>query len=165
MAILMRAQLIATLAALAIGAVLWLSPSRAFAPEAAFRTLSGETFSTSQLRGKVVLVHFWATWCPDCLREMPKLLANYRRYAPRGYEVVAVAVKSSPEQVQAFADRRALPFRIVLDEDGALARTFGKVHVTPTSWLIGKDGRVLRRYVGEANWAELDASVEKALSP
>lgn len=159
----MRTQLIATLAALAIGAALYLHPSRATAPEVRFATVSGEQFSTSQLQGKVVLVHFWATWCPDCLREMPKVVETYRRYAPRGYEVVAVAVKSPPADVAGFAQRQRLPFKVALDSDGGLARAFGKVHVTPTSWLIGRDGRVLRKYVGEADWRDFRAAVEKAL--
>ena len=146
---------------LAIGVVLYVVPSRTTAPEARFATVSGENFSTSQLHGKVVLVHFWATWCPDCLREMPKVVASYRRYAPRGYEVIAVAVRSPRRDVAGYAQR--LPFKVVVDTDGTLARAFDKVHVTPTSWLIGKDGRVLRKYVGEADWRDFDAAVETAL--
>ena len=66
------------------------------APEVRFAALSGETFSTSQLKGKVVLVNFWATWCATCVQEMPKMVETYRKFAPRGYEMVAVAVQSDP---------------------------------------------------------------------
>lgn len=163
-ALLMKTQLIAALAAIAIGASLYAaSPRHPQAPEVRFVTLSGKSLTTADLRGKVVLVNFWATWCPDCVKEMPKLTETYRKFAPRGYRMVAVAVHSHPNQVAAFASSRALPFQVALDLDGAVAKSFGNVHITPTSFLIGKDGRIIGKYVGEPDWKDLDAAVEKAL--
>lgn len=135
------------------------------APEVRFTELSGKTFSTSELRGKVVLVNFWATYCASCVQEMPKIVDTHRKFAPRGYETVAVAVRQdNPQRVASFAQSRALPFRVALDSSGELAREFGNVRLTPMSFLIDKQGRVLRRYVGEPNWTEVHQLVDRALA-
>ena len=135
------------------------------APEVRFAELSGTEFSTSELRGKVVLVNFWATYCGPCLREMPKVIETHRRFAPRGLETVAVAVrKDQPGHVAIYAEKRALPFKVALDRSGEVAKGFGEVRITPTIFLIGKDGRMLRRYVGEPDWTELHDLVERALA-
>lgn len=160
----MKAQLIAAFAAIAIGAAIYAAPRPAAAPQVRFVTLSGKHFTTADLRGKVVLVNFWATWCADCVKEMPKMAETYRKFAPRGYEMVAVAVASDhPNQVAAFTRNRALPFEVALDLDGAVAKSFGNVHITPSSFLIDKEGRVIRKYVGAPDWADLDAAVARAL--
>lgn len=129
-----------------------------------FSALSGETFSTSELRGKVVLVNFWATYCGSCIAEMPKFVESHKKFAARGYETVAVAVRQdNPERVAQFAAGHDLPFKIALDSSGDAARQFGNVRLTPTTFLIDRQGRVLRRYIGEPNWAEFHQLVEKAL--
>ena len=133
-------------------------------PYVRFATLGGGTLSTDDLRGKVVLVNFWATWCTSCIKEMPKMAETYRKYAPRGYEVVAVAVQSdAPKQVSQFVQRRALPFKVAHDATGEAARTFGDVRATPVSVLLDREGRVVKRWVGEPDWAELHADLEKLL--
>jgi len=135
------------------------------APEATFVTLSGERFTTSDLRGRVVVVNFWATSCGICLAEMPNMEQSYRRHAGQQYEFVAVAMHYDPApRVAEFARRRGLPFRVALDRDGEAAKRFGNVHVTPTTFVIDRDGRVLRRFIGPPQWKELDAVVERALA-
>jgi peroxiredoxin len=158
----MKTGIIAAVAALAVAAYPVFKP--AAAPQVHFATLAGNTFATSDLRGKVVLVNFWATWCADCIKEMPKMIETHRKYAPRGYEMVAVAVQSdNPQQVAAFARRRALPFRVAHDASGEVAKSFGHVRITPVSVLIDRQGNIVKRYVGEPDWAELHATVEKLL--
>jgi peroxiredoxin len=158
-----------TLVVAAVALVLGIAASLALlqkrqAPEVRFAALSGEQFSTSDLRGKVVLVNFWATWCTTCVQEMPKFTDTYRKFSPRGYEMIAVAVQSDhPNNVAAFTQKRALPFKVALDGDGDIAKQFGRVRITPTSFLLDKNGRVLKEYVGEPDWAEFHALVEKAL--
>lgn len=162
----MKKKLIAALAVVAIslGASAALM-QRAAAPEVRFATLSGEPLSTSSLRGKVLLVNFWSITCVSCLQEMPKMAATYKEFAPRGYEMVAVAMSyDHPNEVAQFAQKRALPFKVALDADGSIAREFGDIRATPTSFLIDKRGRILKRYLGDPDWAELYALVEKALS-
>jgi peroxiredoxin len=168
----MQAKIIVGICALA-GAVAWsaaivvlsgltlLKP----APEIRFTRLSGETFSTSELRGKVVLVNFWGSYCAPCVKEMPKIVETHEKFAPRGYETVAVAMRQdNPQRVGAFAAMRALPFRIAFDGSGEAAKEFGNVRITPTSFLIDRQGRVLRRYVGEHDWAGLQKLVERELA-
>jgi peroxiredoxin len=137
---------------------------RAQAPQARFIALAGGTFSTEDLQGKVVLVNFWATSCVTCVAEMPKMVETWKRFAPRGYEMVAVAMSyDHPNAVAEFAQRRALPFRVALDTGGAVARAFGNVSVTPTTYLLDRRGRVVAKYVGEPDWQDLHARVERAL--
>ena len=161
----MKSRIIAALSLLAIAAAAAFAVVKPqHAPEVRFATLAGESFSTSELRGKVVLVNFWATSCVACLREMPKMIETYRMFAPRGYEMVAVAMSyDHPNQVAEFAQRRALPFKVALDASGEIARRFGEVRATPTSFLLDRQGRVLMKVVGEPDWAELHSMVEKSL--
>ena len=154
----------ALFAAVAIGAIAAVSSMTITrpAPQVTFSALSGEPFATSDLRGKVVVVNFWATWCPDCIKEMPKLVDTHRKFAGRGYETVAVAVsKDRREDVVRFNAEHALPFRAVFDQSGEVAREFGNVRITPTTIVIDKNGKILKRYVGEPKWSELHELLER----
>jgi peroxiredoxin len=166
MAVLMQRKLIVAVALVAIaagGALGYLQ--RATVPRAQFVALSGGNFSTSDLRGKVVLVNFWATSCTACVAEMPRMVQAWNRYAPRGYETVAVAMSyDHPNAVAEFARAHALPFRVALDASGEVARSFGEVSVTPTTILLDRRGRVVARYVGEPDWKDFDARVARALA-
>ena len=92
------------------------------------------------------------------------MVEAHRRFSARGYETIAIAVRDQPERVAEFAKSRALPYKVVLDADGSIAREFGNIRLTPTTFLIDRNGRVLRRYVGEPDWDEFDRLVEQALT-
>jgi peroxiredoxin len=157
------AALLASIAIAAIAALASLTLTRP-APEVKFSALSGESFSTSELRGKVVLVNFWATYCGPCIKEMPKVVDAHRKFSARGYETIAVAVRrDDPERVAQFAAKHALPFKVAIDSSGEVGREFGNVRITPTVFLIDKNGKVLRRYVGKPDWAEFHRLVEREL--
>ena len=158
-------KIIAAFALVALGAfTALLARPEPLAPEARFVTLGGESFTTSQLRGKVTVVNFWATWCPDCMKEMPRMIEAHRRFAPRGYETIAVAVQDHPNRVAAYAQKEKLPFKVALDTTDEVSRSFGDVRITPTTFVIDKQGRMVRRFVGEPDWQEFDRVVEKALA-
>jgi peroxiredoxin len=161
----LSAKLILAAATLAIaGAAGYAFTRQEVAPEVRFVTLAGDRLSTSDLRGKVVLVNFWATSCVTCVKEMPMLSDTHRKFAPRGYETIAVAMSyDHPNQVAEFAKQRALPFKVAMDTDGSIARQFGNVRVTPTTYLIDKKGRVIKTYLGEPRLDEFHALLEKAL--
>jgi len=169
----MNAKLIVSVSALAVvlaGAAGVVAVSRLSvikpAPEVRFNPLAGEPLSTSGLRGKVVLVSFWGTYCTPCVREMPKVVATYRKFAARGYETLAVATRhDNPHNVARFVSQHALPFKVALDSSGDAARAFGNVRITPTVFLLDKQGRVLRRYIGQPNWPEIHELVERELAP
>ena len=163
----MKSKLIAAVAVVAIaaGVSFALLTRDAPAPEVRFVTLTGQNFATSDLRGKVVLVNFWATSCVTCVEEMPKMIEAWRKFSPRGYEMVAVAMSyDHPNLVADFTHKRALPFKVALDTDGAVARGFGDVSVTPTTFLLDRRGRIVKHYVGEPDWNEFHALVERVLA-
>ncbi|TSE30159.1 TlpA family protein disulfide reductase [Tepidimonas taiwanensis] len=135
------------------------------APASTFRLLDGSTLTTADLQGRVLLVNFWATTCVSCVKEMPQLIETHRRFAPRGFETVAVAMSyDPPEWVANFTRTRQLPFKVALDSDGALARAWGDVKLTPTTYIVDRRGRIVKRYVGEPDFAALAALLDKLLA-
>lgn len=135
------------------------------APDVTFTSLEGKRISMQDLRGQVVLVKFWATDCVTCIAQMPDTIDNYNHYSPKGFQTVAVAMKyDPPNYVLNYAQTRKLPFPVALDIKGELAKAFGDVRLTPTAFLIDKQGRIIKRYLGEYDRAEFHATVEKALA-
>jgi len=135
------------------------------APDVAFTSLQGETMHTRDLRGKVVLVKFWATSCVTCVQQMPDTIAYQNTYRNRGFEVIGVAMQyDPPHYVKHFAETRQLPFRVVIDAQGKIAQAFDQVRVTPTAYLLDKSGHIIRRYVGEYDKVAFVATLEKALA-
>lgn len=135
------------------------------APDVTFISLAGDKVSTHSLRGKVVMVNFWATSCTTCVKEMPQMVETYNKFKGQGLEFVAVAMKyDPPNYVLNFTETRKLPFTVAMDSGGDLARSFGDVALTPTTFVIGKDGKIIKRYVGEPEFGELHALLQKALA-
>ena len=158
--------LLIAIAALAIvGALVYALMDKPSAPAATFTTLEGKSIALNELRGKVVLVNFWATSCPGCIKEMPGMVETYNQYREKGFEIIAVAMSyDPPNYVVSFVQTRQLPFPVALDVDGALARAFGNVQLTPTSFIIGKDGRILEQKLGELDFVKLKALLDRELS-
>lgn len=135
------------------------------APNVAYTLLDGTKSTTGQLRGKVVLINFWATSCTTCVHEMPQIVATYDQFKSRGFETLAVAMSyDQPAYVANFAQTRKLPFSVAFDTTGAIANSFGNVQLTPTSVLINKRGEIVKRYVGEPDFVALHQLVEKLLA-
>ena len=148
-----------------IGALVYALMDKPGAPAATFTTLEGKPIVLDELRGKVVLVNFWATSCPGCIKEMPGMVETYNQYRSKGFEIVAVAMSyDPPNYVASFVETRQLPFPVALDADGAHARAFGNVQLTPTSFIIGTDGRILEQKLGELDFVKLKALLDRELS-
>ena len=148
-----------------VGALAYTLLQKPAAPAVTFTTLEGKPIALESLRGKVVLVNFWATSCPGCIKEMPGMIDTYQQYKNKGFEIVAVAMSyDPPNYVLNFVQTRQLPFPVALDIDGAHARAFGNVQLTPTSFIIGKDGAVLEQKIGELDFVKLKALLDKELS-
>ena len=162
----MKTKWIAGAAAIVIAVAGWLILSqKPAAPDVSLATLKGTTLSLAQLRGKVVLVNFWATTCTTCVGEMPRMVETYNKFAPRGYEMIAVAMDyDRPDWVLNYTQQNALPFTVALDIKGALAEAFGGVRLTPTSFLIDKRGRIVQQYLGQPDFAKFQALVEQLLT-
>ena len=134
------------------------------APDIAFTLLDGTPGSFAALRSKVVLVNFWATSCTTCVKEMPQMVAAHRQFAPRGFELLAVSMSyDAPANVAHFAQTRQLPFKVVIDNTGAIARAFGDVKLTPTSLLLDKRGAIVMRHLGEPDFAALHTKIDALL--
>jgi len=162
----MNLRIFAILAAAAlIVAGVFVYIAKPLAPEVNFTTLQGEQFDTAALRGKVALVNFWATTCSTCIEEMPDLIKTHEKFAVHGLETIAVAMDYDPEaQVRAYAEKAALPFKVVLDSNGKVALGFEDVRMTPTTFLIDRQGRIVHKYLGKPNFDELHAVLEKLLA-
>jgi peroxiredoxin len=133
-------------------------------PPATFTLLSGEKVSTGDLKGKVYLINFWATNCETCMQEMPDMVKTYDQFKKDGLGFVAVAMNfDTPSYVRNYAKSRDLPFMVAID-DGSAAKHFGNVQLTPTTFLVDREGHILKRYVGEPSFPELHALIQQALS-
>ncbi len=142
----------------------WLGDSAERAPDVAFETLDGDQIRLADLRERPVIVYFWATDCVTCMREMPDLVAMYEGLDERGLELIAVAMShDDPDDVRAVQRERDLPFRVVLDRDGELARAFNNVRVTPTKFLVAPDGRIRMRHIGSTDHAALSERIASHL--
>ena len=154
----------ALLAVLAGGAALT-GCSSATAPVSTFVLLDGSQKSTADLKGKVTLVNFWATSCTTCVAEMPHMVETYDKYKSKGYDMVAVAMSyDPPSYVVNYAETRKLPFKVAIDNTGAVAKAWGDVQLTPTSYLVNKKGEIVKRYVGQPDFKELHQLIEKLLA-
>ncbi|MDP2828438.1 MAG: TlpA disulfide reductase family protein [Sulfuricellaceae bacterium] len=134
------------------------------APNISFTTLDGRQVALQSLRGKVVLVNFWATSCPGCVKEMPQIIDTYRKFNARGLEVIAVAMSyDPPEYVQNYARQRDLPFMVALDATGEAAKAFNQVKLTPTTFVIDREGHIIQQTLGELDFAKLATLLEQTL--
>jgi peroxiredoxin len=122
----------------------------------------GAVVSLSSMRGKVVLLNFWATWCPPCISEMPSLNKLYQELRPRGFEVVAVSLDKSAENVREFISKKGFKFLVLIDESNTVSKRY-KVFSTPTTFLIDRKGNIVERFYGEYDWQDRDirAKIEK----
>lgn len=135
------------------------------APNVSFTTLEGKQISMQDLRGKVVLVKFWATDCTTCVAQMPANIKRHEKYNKSGFETIAVAMKHDKESyVINFTKSRGLPFMVAMDSDGQIAKDFGDVKMTPTAFLIDKKGNILKRYLGNYNESDFENILTKALA-
>jgi peroxiredoxin len=162
----MKIRIFATLTVFALVAVgIFVYTAKPLAPDASLTTLQGEHIDTASLRGKVVLVNFWATTCSSCIAEMPLLIATHQKFAARGLETLAIAMDyDPPEQVRAYAEKNALPFKVALDPDGAAAKSFEGVRLTPTTFLIDRQGRIVHKYLGPPDFNALHVLLEKLVA-
>lgn len=134
------------------------------APDVTFTTLSGRKVAMQDLRGKVVIVNFWATTCAVCVKEMPDMARVYQRFHDRGVELVAVAMRyDPPNRVLDFVGREKLPFSVALDPLGQIEAAFGGVPGTPTTFIIDKRGEIVQRIVGAPDLPRLHTLLDAKL--
>ena len=136
---------------------LWFAPAGLkTSPDISLMTIKGEEIQLASLRGKPLLVTFWATTCPGCIKEIPHLIELYDELAPQGLEIIGITMDyDPPNRVLAMSKARNIPYPIALDIHANAARAFGNVRLTPTSFLIAPDGRIVYQKTGTINMARL----------
>ena len=148
-----------------VGSFVYLDAGRSEAPESTFVLLDGSSQTTADLRGKVTLVNFWATSCTTCVAEMPEIIATHNKYHAKGFDTLAVAMSyDPPSYVVNFAESRKLPFKVALDNTGAVAKAWGDVRLTPSTFIVNKRGEIVKSFVGAPNFPELHQLIEKLLA-
>ena len=141
-----------------ISTVLWLGFNKnlASAPDVTLATVTGKKIALRDLRGKPVLVTFWATDCPGCIKEIPHLIDLYTHYHRQGLEIIAVAMTyDPPNHVIALTEDLQLPYNVALDLNGEIAHAFGDVQLTPSTFLISPQGLIVQQKTGAFDPAEM----------
>lgn len=140
-------------------------PAARLAPEFTLTTLDGAPVRLADLRGKVVFVNLWATWCPPCREELPTMVRFYQQFKDRGVEILAVSEDTDPAAVRRMVTDQGITFPVLLDEN---KRVFGLYRATgvPETHLLGKDGRVRGSQIGPFDWTSpaVLAKVEELLA-
>lgn len=135
------------------------------APALVTSTIDGAKLTLQGLRGKIVLVTFWATTCAICLAEQSDLVKTYERYRPRGLEVVAVAMPyDRPDLIRQHLAKYPMPFPVVWDADGQIGRQFLGILGTPTTFIVDKSGRMVSKTVGAIDFDKLQRFLDGSLS-
>jgi thiol-disulfide isomerase/thioredoxin len=137
---------------------------RAAPPDFSLPYLSGGTAALSSLKGKVVLLNFWATWCPPCRAEMPSMEALYRRFKQAGLEILAVNCAEKTPDVQRFISGNRYSFPVMLDSSGEISGRYGITGI-PTTYILDREGKILLRVVGSLRWDDpgIIAAIEALL--
>ena len=142
-------------------AYLWFGPSGVqSAPDISFNITDGRSIDLKTLRGKPVLITFWATSCPGCIKEMPHLIELYNELHSKGLEIIGIAMPyDRPDHVIEMIKRKKLPYPVAIDIEGKAVAAFGNVQLTPTSFLIDPRGQIVKHKIGEMDMQQLHKQI------
>jgi peroxiredoxin len=134
------------------------------APDFTLKDVQGRSVSLASHKGKVVLINFWATWCPPCKAEMPSMNKLYNEMKSRGFEVISISTDNSLSAVKDFLAKNRLDFLVLFDENRTVARQY-HVFSMPTTFLIDRNGMIVDKFSGEEDWTDPDIrkKIEKLL--
>ncbi len=133
------------------------------APDFELRSITGDNIQLSDLRGKTVILNFWATWCPPCRAEMPEMQKFYENNKNNNVEILAVNLTNSergPDAVSDFVEAKGITFKVVLDEQGDIGNLYGAITI-PTSYIIDKNGVIRNKYVGPMSYETMDRMISE----
>jgi peroxiredoxin len=152
------ASLLLVLAFISIAAINRISTK---APDVIFTSITGKKITLKELRGKPVIITFWATDCPGCIKEIPDLIDLYTQYHKQGLEIIAVAMYyDPPNHVVTMAEDQQLPYHVALDLQAEHAHAFGDVQLIPSTFLITPDGLIALKKTGAFDPAEIKTLIE-----
>ena len=130
--------------------------------ELTLKDMNGADYPLSQLKGKVVLVNFWASWCAPCLAEIPEFIKVREEYHDKGFEILGISTDDTPEQLRAFAEKNKTNYPLVQVNDAA-EEAYGPVFGLPTSILVARDGSVCKRHFGPLSKEQLEKELKSLL--
>lgn len=134
------------------------------APDFTLDSLDGKKVSLSEMRGKAVLLNFWATWCGPCKIETPWLVELQNQYGPQGLQVIGVAMDDSgKDDIAKFAKEMGMNYPVLLGKE-AVGDAYGGVPALPESFFIGRDGKIVGKIMGLESRSEIEDSIKKALN-
>lgn len=134
------------------------------APDFTLKNLEGEKVSLSDFEGQPALINFWATWCAPCRIEMPLIEQMYQKYQDEGFVVLAVDVQESLTAVQWFVDNQKLTFPVLLDHDGEVANETYRIRAFPTSYFVGRDGKITSAHRGMMDQQAMQRYMDQVLA-
>ena len=134
------------------------------APAFTIETLDDDVVALSELRGRVVLLNFWGTWCGPCRREMPEFEKAYLEWNEQGFDILAIAYNDTEEAMASFRDEFDLSFPLALDDSGAINDAYG-IQTRPSSYLLDRNGVILARHFGIMTESQLSELLNEALAP
>jgi cytochrome c biogenesis protein CcmG/thiol:disulfide interchange protein DsbE len=134
------------------------------APDFVLTDLQGQTVKLSDLRGKAVVLNFWATWCPPCKQEIPWLVELQKRYGGQGLQIVGVSMDDGdPKDVVKFAAENSINYPVLIGEE-KVAEQYGGIDYLPTTFYIDRNGVVLDRVFGQPEREEIEQNVKRAIA-
>ncbi|ABF42927.1 Thioredoxin-like protein [Candidatus Koribacter versatilis Ellin345] len=137
--------------------------SKTTGPQFTVTDLNGKTIDSASLRGKVVLVDFWATWCVPCEGEIPHLIEWQDKHANDGFQVVGLSMDDTAGPVKTYVEKKKMQYPVAMADDKTIA-AFGGVLGLPVNFIIGRDGRLIARHAGVTDINVLQQEVERALA-
>ncbi len=144
------------IAVVTIGFGYWQAPAISYAPDQVFKSINGESIHLADLKGRPVLVTFWATDCPGCIEEIPHLISLHQQFSAQGLTIIAIAMSyDPPNHVLTMAQAKHLPYFVALDPTASHAQAFGNVQLTPTTFLINREGQIILSKTGAFDLADL----------
>lgn len=126
------------------------------------KDMNGADYKLSQLKGKVVLVNFWASWCAPCLQEIPEFIKVREEYHDKGFEIIGISTDDTPEQLRDFASKYKTNYPL-LQVTGEAEDAYGPVFGLPTSIIVARDGSVCKRHFGPLSKEQLEQEIKGLL--
>jgi len=140
------------------------TPAYESAPSFTLQDMDGEKVSLSDLKGKIVILDFWATWCPPCVMEIPHFVELYKQYKEQGFAMVGISLdRGGIDVVKSFAQKYGINYPILIS-DGQVAKAYGDITSIPTTFVIDSAGNIRRKYIGYRDKSVFEADIKEFLA-
>ncbi|MCM8768663.1 MAG: TlpA family protein disulfide reductase [Candidatus Omnitrophica bacterium] len=132
------------------------------APDFSLKSLTGKTVKLSDYKGKVVVLNFWASWCPPCRREIPDFVKVHQAYRGEGVEFIGIAIDEKIEDIKKIVEQNRVEYPIVLGDE-KVQSLYGGINAVPTTFFVNQEGRIIRKKIGAMNQEELEEIIKSLL--